>query len=131
MKKIYLAILLTISSNCFAQLVTLPPSPATKNSSTADQQAWSIYQMQQNSLQAYKTLSRGVTANFNLVFHNSLGLTPAQMSAAMGTSACGAHMMFLAASTMLNNVVLGSFTLTEPCTITCNQDGTTTVTACQ
>ena len=113
-----------------AALVNPAPAPANANSTTAQKQAWMAYLVGQRSTSGYTNLLQTITFNFNQVWNSPIGLAPADAEAGLGTNACAAHMLFLASGQILNAAAPGSFNLTEPCTVTCNQDGTVSLSSC-
>jgi hypothetical protein len=116
-------ILILLSTSAFASLIQAPQTSVTSASSLADKQAASVQMIQAASTHAYDSLKSSVMMAFGQVWHNMYGLTPAQVEAGLGKDACMWHMLFLSANEILNAAQPGSFTLTEPQTVTCNSDG--------
>lgn len=132
MKKLFL---LALFIGTAAQAQLFPPAtgcPANKNSSLSLQQSCLASQFQLNSLNLKNTMIRQSMITFNLVFHNPLGLTPAQVFTGMidpvsgSPFACKLHSAYVALSSFVNAQAANSMPA-EPCTVACVSDGTVTV----
>ena len=120
--KILTALLFLVST---AQAGLLPsPTPPL----TPDQK--SVAEIQSAAQAGFQVLGASLVRSFNQVCNNPFGLSPAQIVSDLGTNACQAHQLFVAGSALLNAAQPGSFTITEPCVVSCNSDGSATIGAC-
>lgn len=107
--------------------VASPVPPVTQESSVQARQAETLRRIRERNTQSINMLKFGMTQNFKMIFENPFGLSPQEAFDSLGTDACRAHNAFLGAAQLINSAAQGYWTLTEPCTVSCNPNHTVTV----
>lgn len=128
MKKLFILfsfIFLSIAAE--AGLVAPRPSPTTAESSVEARQAQTKQAISGQATAAFVSLRNAMEQSYFLTWKNPLKLTPNEVMAGLGKDGCSAHQMAVGSAQMLNFASPGSWTLAEPCPVTCKEDGTAIV----
>lgn len=126
MKNILLLLSLTTTLS-FGSLIGGSSSSA---DSIESKQVKSISIIKHAADDALQTLIQKTTTAFNQMWHNPDGLTSTQVMQALKKDGCSAHLLFLGTKQFLNSADPGALTLSEPCAVTCNGDGSASIGVC-